>query len=173
MKQLALLILIFVGCLSSLAISADWNGCADELERLRNSSRDAFDAANKVKSMEMDLVTCKKYPDIYDLARDGCLGMSNSYRDLIGHLEGELKIVDSRVRSISNFCGMSLSSLSLGASVSASVGTSTSATSRKPNSVKNLCDLYRGDKEILPLKSLMKVCEQSMSKAECHKCLDP
>ena len=161
MKRLSLLVCVFVVFLPILAISANWDSCADDLDSLRRAARDAADAANGVKSKSDDFENCKRYPDIYDLMRDRCRSKAYDYQSVLSNLEGELNTVNRRVRSVSSSCGMDLSA----------IGTPSYAKPKIPGSDNPMCDMYRSYRKKLPLKTLIKTCAQSMSEAECRKCL--
>jgi hypothetical protein len=159
MKLLALL--VWFGLISTGTVAADWQGCADDLDHLRNASHDAFDVANKVKSISDDVANCKKYPDIFDRLRDGCLSVTASYQTAIGNLETELNRVESRIHSVNSSCGTGLPA----------IATPVDTKSNNPNSWNRLCELFRSYKDALPPATLMKTCAQSMPDAECLKCL--
>lgn len=161
MKRLSLMVFFFATLCASSANSADWDSCADDLDRLRRAARDATDAANEVKSKAEDFENCKQYPDTYDLMRDRCRSKAYDYQSAASTLESELNTVNSRVRSVSSSCGMDLSSM----------GAASPTRPRAPSSGNRMCDLYRGYKNSLPLETLIKTCTQSMSEAECKKCL--
>ena len=156
MKRSALMmaVCLFTTLCASPASSADWDSCADDLARLGRASRNAADAANDVKSKADDFESCKRNPDFYDFMRDGCRSKAYDYQSATSTLESELSTVDSRVRSVSLSCGMNLSS-----------------RRRVPSSGNQMCDLIRSYKNRLPLETLIKSCTQSMSEAECRKCL--
>lgn len=105
-------ILITLASLMPLpSFASDWNSCADELDRLRRASRDATDAANEVKSKADELENCKQYPDMYDDHGDGCSSKASDYRSALGTLKSELDTVNRRIKSVSSYCGVNLSTL--------------------------------------------------------------
>lgn len=160
-KQFAILaVFFFVALGPTLALSSDWNGCANDLDRLRRAARDATDAANSVKSKADDFENCKRYPDMYDLMRDRCRSKASAYQSTLSTLGNELSTVDSRVRSVNSSCGMDLSSSG-----------SSFTRPKTPGFENRMCDLYLGYKNKLPIESLMKTCMQSLSEEECRKCL--
>ena len=175
---------LVVGLTLSAASAADWDSCADDLDRLRRAARDAADKANDVKSKSDDVKSkseefenCKRYPDMYDLLRDRCRSKASDYQsaqsdyrsalsdyqNALSDLESELGTVDSRIRSVRSSCGYAL-------------GTTGSPSFSQPQpsgSGNPACALYRNYKGKLPLETLLKTCtqSQSMSEAECKKCL--
>ena len=155
------LLVFTVGLLPSLAISADWDSCVDDLDRLRRATRDAIDAANAVKSTAHELENCKQYPDIFDLMRDRCQSKTIEYRVALNALKNMMTSVEKRIRSVSSSCGVGLSS----------VGGSPYARPGSPSAGDPKCDLYRSYRNKLPLEKLMNVCTQSISETECRKCL--
>jgi hypothetical protein len=162
MKRCALVILLFSTlCAWSVAYTADWDSCADDLDRLRRAARDATDAANEVKSNADDFENCKRYPDMYDFFRDRCQSKAYDYKSAVSTLESELNTVDRRVRSVNSSCGIDISS----------IRSAPAARSRAPSSENRMCDLYRSYKNKLPMKNLLEACTKSMSEAECKKCL--
>jgi hypothetical protein len=161
MKRCALVFCLFATLCVSSAFSADWDSCADDLDRLRRAARDATDAANEIKSKADEFENCKSYPDIYDLMRDRCRSKAYDYQSAASTLENELSTVDSRVRSVSSSCGIDMSS----------TGAASTARPRTPGSGNRMCDMYRSYKNKLPLATLIETCTKSMSEAECRKCL--
>ena len=162
MKRCALVILLFATlCAWSVAYTADWDSCADDLDRLRRVARDATDAANEVKSKADDFENCRRYPDMYDLMRDRCQSKAYDYKSAVSTLESELDTVDRRVRFVNSSCGIDISS----------IGSAPAAKSRTPSSQNRMCNLYRSYKNKLPIKTLIETCTKSMSETECRKCL--
>lgn len=159
MNNRPLLFGVFLALLSPTVGAADWDSCADDLDRLRRAAADASDAANDVKSAAEEFENCKHYPDMYDHMRDRCRSMRYDYQSALSNLESELSTVDSRVRSVSSSCAIELSSIG-------------SSTLRAPSSGNRKCDLYRSYKNRLPITTLMKTCTQALSEAECNKCLN-
>lgn len=168
---------LVVGLTLSAASAADWGSCADDLDRLRRAARDAADKANDVKSKSEDVESkseefenCKRYPDMYDLLGDRCRSKASDYESALSDyesalsdLESELGTVDSRIRSVRSSCEYDLGTTGL-------PSLSQPPPSRSGN---RACALYRSYKGKLPLETLLKTCtqSQSMSEAECKKCL--
>jgi hypothetical protein len=174
MKLMRLVALIVVVAIFVPAASAtDWDSCADDLDRLRRAARDAADKANDVKSKSEevkstldDFENCKRYPETYDLLRDGCRSKASDYRSAlsdyqsaVSDLQSELETVKRRMRSVDSSCEYPLGSTDSLLHLDAS------------GSENQYCALYRRYKSKLPLATLMKNCTQSMSEAECKKCL--
>jgi len=148
------------GALALFVVSAravDWDSCADDLDRLKRAARDASDKANEVKSAAEELENCKRYPSS---EYDGCRSKASSYQSAVSDLESELSTVDSRIRSARSSCGYSLG------------GTGTAVRTTRQPTENPMCELYRSYKDKLPLEYLVKACMQSMSEAECKKCLN-
>lgn len=161
MKQFALFaFFLFVALSSTLVLSSDWTGCANDLDRLHRAARDASEAANGVKSKADDFENCKQFPNIYDLMRDHCRNAASDYQSALSTLENELSTVNSRVRSVNLSCGGDLSSVG-----------SSSTRPQTPDFENSMCNLYRGYKNKLPLETLIETCMQSLSEMECRKCL--
>lgn len=140
--------------LLSTTLAADWNSCADDLDRLKRAARDAADKANDLKSKADELENCRQYPSGFDYMRDKCRSKSSDFESAETDLKSQLGAVDSRIRSVRSSCGYNFGG----------TGTSKSSGSRQ-------CDLYRSYKGQLPLESLLKTCAKSMPEAECKKCL--
>ena len=161
MKRWTLLVLILVALLPPLANAESWFLCASALDDLRKASSDAADAANMVKLKADDFDNCRLSPQIYDLTRDQCIGKSNNYQSANKWLMIELGEVRSKVQAVSASCGINLSV----------VGTLPAKKQKPPIKDNEMCDLYLGYKEALPIKTLVKMCSQNMSVTECRKCL--
>ena len=154
---------LIVGLTLSTGSAADWGSCADDLDRLRRAARDAADKANDVKSKSEEFENCKRYPDVYDLLGDRCRSKASDYQSALSELESELGTVDSRIRSVRSSCGYDLGTTG-----------SPSLSQPQPSGSRNrYCALYRSYKGKLPLETLLETCtqSQSMSEAECKKCL--
>ena len=150
---LGLLVVVFLtlaGALifSSTAAAASWFACADSLDSLRSASSSASDMANAVKSKESDLDSCTRYPQIYDLLKDGCSYQNSSYQSAIRLLQLELASVRSRSNMVNLSCGNSGPQVSSG---------------------NPMCDLFNAYKGTLPNNTLLESCRKSMSDAECRR----
>ncbi len=142
-------------------LPADWDSCAQNLDRLRRATRDAADAANDVKSKTDEFEKCRRFPDINDLMRDRCKSKSWNYENAVRTLESALITVDTRIRSASASCGYDLTS----------IGSPSYSQPGAPSSANRICDLLRSYKDRVPPDTLLKICTQSMSEADCTKCL--
>jgi hypothetical protein len=152
---------IFAMVFASFVNSADWSSCADDLDRLRRAARDAADVASEVKSKAEEFENCKTYPDTHDLLGDRCRSQAYDYQSKLDDLKSELSTVASRVRSVNSSCGTDLPRIGRPAVSGPTV----------PSSGNRLCDLYRSYKDKLPSEVLLKSCTQSMSEADCRKCI--
>ncbi len=154
---------VLIGSLAALlsaASAADWGSCAYDLDRLRRAVRDAADKANDVKSKAEELENCRLFPSTFDYMRDRCRSIAFDYQSAVNSLESELSMVDSRIRSVRLSCGYNFGDLR-------------SPVGAPQQSYRDrLCELYRSYKGKVPLEGLLKICEQSMSEAECKKCLE-
>jgi hypothetical protein len=151
-----------VGCFS-VAQAADWSTCANELDRIRRSARDASDIANDVNSKAEEFQNCRRYPDMYDFMRDKCQSKGWDYQNALSSLKSELDTLDRRIRSASSSCGYSLSSIEQ--------GVAGPARAAPGNRNEGLCEVYRPYRDKLPLANLLELCRKQMSDAECRKCL--
>ena len=153
----AILVFIFTTIPPVAAVSADWNGCADDLDRLRRAASDASDAAKDVNSKADEYENCKQFPDTFDLMRDNCESVASDYESAVNNLNSDLSTVDSRISSANSSC-------SNNASLSGIPG-------RAPSTGNRVCDVFRIYKDKLPAETLLKTCTASMTEAECRKCL--
>lgn len=153
-----LLVSLLTVVVTSAVLAADWDSCADDLDRLRRATRDAADKASDVKSKAEEFENCRRYPDVYDLWRDGCRSKGSEYQSAVRDLESELSTVDSRIRSVRFSCGYDL-------------GSTASPRLHSPETGNQVCDLYRSYLGRLPLDALLKTCLRSMSETDCRKCL--
>ena len=144
--------------LASSTFAADWNSCADDLDRLRRAARDASDKANEVKSKFDELESCKQYPD-EDFTE--CRSKTSDYKGTIDELESELSTVNGRVRSVHLSCEYDLGS--------------SGSLVRGPDRQKQnrMCNLYRSYKDTLPIENLPQKHAKTVdvSDADCQKCL--
>lgn len=156
---------VVVGVLGGLAVctasAANWDSCTDDLDRLRRAARDATDKASDVKTKAEEFENCNRYPDIYDLMRDRCRSKASDYQSALSDLESELGTVDSRIRSVRSSCGFDLGL----------TGSPSYSRPEPPSSGNRTCDIYKGYKGKLPMKTLLETCARTMSEAECGKCL--
>jgi len=161
MKQFAIFaVLFFVALGSTLVHSSDWSGCANDLDRLHRTTRNAADIANGVKTKANDFENCKMYPNIYDFMQDRCRTMASDYQSALSSLENELSTVNRRIRSANSSCGVDLSSIG------------SSSTKPQTSDFENsMCNMYLDYKNKLPIETLIKICLQSLSEMECRKCL--
>ena len=75
-----------------LATAIDWDSCADELDRVRGTARDASDNAQEVHSKKEELENCLNYPRSYDYSHDRresraviiCLAIGEEVQELMG-----------------------------------------------------------------------------------------
>lgn len=159
--SIAIITTVLIAITPASVFSADGDSCAQNLDRLRRASRDAADAANDVKSKAEEFEKCRRYPDIHDLMRDRCQSKAWNYENAVRSLESALITVDSRIRSVSSTCGYDLTS----------IGSPSYSQPSTPSSTNRLCDLFRSYKDRVPPDTLFKICTQSMSEADCTKCL--
>lgn len=157
---------VLVVALSGLATissvsAANWDSCADDLDRLRRAARDATDKANDVNTKADEFENCKNYPDMYDLMRDRCRSKASDYQSALSDLESELGTINSRIRSVQASCDFNLESTS----------SQRYSRSQPPSSGNRTCDLYRSYVGKLPMKMLLESCAKTISEAECGKCL--
>ena len=152
------LLSLLLSCLWAVASAADWNSCADDLDRLRRSARDATDIAERVKSKASELENCRNFPGTFDLMRDRCRSVTSDYESEVSNLQSELDTTDRRVRDVSSSCGIDL-------------GSARGALPTRRSTGNRQCDLYRSYRGRLPVDTLMQTCAKSLSEAECKKCL--
>jgi hypothetical protein len=152
----------------------DWSSCASDLDSLRSRSSDGSSAAEeansakeRVDSARDQLQQCVRYPQMYDLLRDGCRSKrsdyraaDDSYKSALSSLENALGDVDSKVRAVSMSCGVELRRVSGPPPV-------------VPDGVQNkgACAVYLPYKGRLAPSALMATCAKQLGEAECKKCL--
>ncbi|MEX8499233.1 hypothetical protein [Leptothrix ochracea] len=153
----------------------DWSSCASDLDYLRRQSEQASSLAEEIdskhkrlKSAENELQQCLSAPQIFDLLRDGCRSKrfeyesaKSNYKVRLDFFRGSLDNVDSKIRSVSNSCGLELTR---------SVGTSPTVPAgvKKPER----CAIYLRYKDRLPAQALLDTCSKQMPAEECRKCLN-
>ncbi len=154
-------ILVVTFLASTSMQAADWNSCADDLDRLRRASRDAADSAEQVKSKYDEIENCRRFPDIYDLMRDRCRSKVSDYQSALNSLQSELSTVDSRIRSARSSCGYDLATLESPSLV---------APGAAPSGVPRICSVIQGYRGQIPDGQLLQICIKSASESECRKC---
>lgn len=142
----------------SASHAADWDSCADDLDRLRRAARDATDVAERVKSAAADLENCRREPRFYDSYGDRCSSKSSDYESEVSTLSSELDTVSRRVRDVSYSCDMQ-------------VGGGLRAAPPVRSSGNRMCDVMHQYVGRLPEATLIETCKKSMPEADCRKCL--
>jgi len=138
--------------------AADWDSCADDLDRLRRTARDAADIAEQAKSKASELENCRSYPSSYDLMRDRCRSYAADLEGEASRLQSELDDLDRRIRSVNGSCGVRLGSVQ-------------GPRPSRPATGNTQCDVYRSYKGRLSEATLLQACIKGLSEAECKKCL--
>lgn len=150
--QCVRLLLLAVGLLFATAGgAADWDSCADDLDRLRRAARDATDIAERVKSAYDQAQSCRRDKSTY-----GCTGAASDYENEVYSLNSELDSVARRVRDVAGSCDMDIGSARRVA---------------PPSSGNQTCDIMRRYVGRLPDAVLIETCKKSMTEAECRKCI--
>lgn len=144
---------VALGVLFSVASqAADWDSCADDLDRLRRAARDATDVAERVKTAAEEIRNCKRDSSSYR-----CSSVSSDFDSEVSSLNGELDTVARRVRDVRASCDMDIG------------GTVGFPPMR--SSGNQMCDLMRRYVDRLPESTLIDTCKKSMPEAECRKCI--
>lgn len=173
MQMRTLILLTFIShC--AFAFSQDWSACSSELDSLRRRASDASSAADSagdkqrhLKQAEDDYQNCRRYPQMYDLLRDGCRyklseleSARNYYRNELGNLQSSLRDVESKAKAVNSSCGAELSRVTGPAPVI-------------PEGVadKDYCAAILRYKGQLPIQSLIEICSKTKPITECKKCL--
>lgn len=138
--------------------AADWDSCADDLDRLRRAARDATEVAERVKSAAEDLENCRRDPRFYDTPGDRCSSKSSDYESEASTLSSELDTVSRRVRDVGYSCDMQ-------------VGGGLRTVPPVRSSGNQMCDVMRRYVGRLPEATLIETCKKSMSEADCRKCI--
>ncbi len=158
----------------SLALAEDWSSCSSDLDYLRRRADDARSAAEDAdskqrtyKQSEDDYQNCRRYPQMYDLLKDGCRykrtefeSARNYYRNELSNLQSKLQDVESKVRAVNNSCGVELSRVS-------------SPPPSIPDGIvdRDYCALTLRYKGQLPTTTLVEICSKNRPLNECKKCL--
>ncbi len=109
MKKNALSVALVVQLLfCSSVFAAEWNSCADELDRLEQVASEAADAARDVDSKADDYDQCKLMP-ITDLWNDGCRTRASGYTYELSHLQKVFEAMNTRIRSVGGSCSVPVS----------------------------------------------------------------
>ena len=137
--------------------SADWSGCAYDLERAQRAARSASYAAEEAESDKNEYEYCRDYPDTYDYYNDGCAFARDSYNSAVSSLEGELDTLNSRLRSVQWSCAFSFS-------LHSSIGAGHTLRDQR------LCASLQQLKSSIPIATLFSVCKTQMSESSCRQC---
>jgi hypothetical protein len=124
---------------SPLSRLASWSSCSDDLDSLKSAASDASDAAHQARNAEDDLESCT--------GESGCRSARSEYEDAKDKIEGELDDVASKIRSVTNSCGVDLTA------------------------PKTPCELLHRYQRRFSPEVVLQLCKGSMSDAECKKCL--
>lgn len=142
--------------LPSLSFAADRESCADSLDLIKRSLRDANDKADEAKEKFRVWKSCKdSLSSGYDSAGDRCESAANRLRSADSDLSSELNVLDRKYRSVKSDC----------ASPDSRAGASL------PNSGDEHCDVYRAYLGQMGYPTLLNLCKQYMPEDECGKCL--
>lgn len=145
---------------SEVATAVDWNGCGgdlddvhDEADNAADAARDAGEAKDDLDSKRDELESCS---DDCEDARSEYEEAKSDLEDKINSAKDELSTLESDIQLASAACGYELGS-----------GGASHTTSKRPNP----CSVYQRYKNRLPLATILKTCQGSMSEVECKKCL--
>jgi chromosome segregation ATPase len=155
----------------------DWDTCHDELDRARRLSSDASDAAEEahakrgeVESKLNELEECRRYPEIYDLMRDGCRSkrsdyesVSKDYESAVEDFESKMEDLDGRLDSVQSECSYEFR-LNRMSALEAS-------NQRRDAAGRRLCTSYKHFMPMLTPQNVLELCKKDMNEQWCKTCL--
>ena len=160
---LVISVLMVAQLTATQSISADWDGCHDELDNTRKAAADASDAAEEAHSKLTDFEDCKQDPDTYDLMHDNCRSLLADYESATSDAENALDDLDTRLRSVQDTCGFEFTLNKLSASEA--------AQKRLDSANRRLCTSYKRFIPTLSAANVLAMCKQSQSEEWCKACL--
>jgi hypothetical protein len=102
--RIALVMGILTAAIAAHAPLPDFDGCHDELDRLRRTASDASDAAEDAHSKFTDYDDCRRDPELHDLLGDGCRSRRSDFQSAQSDLESKMDDLDSRLHSVQGSC---------------------------------------------------------------------
>lgn len=150
------ILLILALILPSISFAVDRESCADSLDGIKRTLRDASDKADEAKEKFRAWKSCKDSLNSGDDSDgDRCEDTANRLRSADGDLSSELSNLDRKYRSMKSDC--SVADRRVGIII--------------PDSGDEHCDIYRGSLGQMGYPTLLNLCKQYMPEEECGKCL--
>jgi hypothetical protein len=104
------LFLIGIMCVPSLPVHAkDWLECAHHLQQVQGTANAMQDWVQTLASREEGVQNCVKYPEIYDVSRDGCTSLRGEHETALQAYKNALDELNNRLRAVQNACGFEFS----------------------------------------------------------------
>ena len=104
------LFLVGITCVPSLPVHAkDWLECAHHLQQVQGTANTMQDWVQTLASREEGVQNCVKYPEIYDVSRDGCTSLRGEHETALQAYKNALDELNNRLRAMQNACGFEFS----------------------------------------------------------------
>jgi hypothetical protein len=105
------ILLAGIMCVPSLPVHAkDWLECAHHLQQVQRTANAMQDWVQTLASREEGVQNCVKYPEIYDVSRDGCTSLRGEHETALQAYKNALDELNNRLRAVQNACGFEFSS---------------------------------------------------------------
>jgi len=154
--------------------AADQSACNGELAQMHGDRAEIAARADTVATALDRFETCaRQVPDASGIGKL-CTSQEANYRDAVAALNMAVDRVDARIRRI----GISCVKDSDGRAVEPpppkeAPQPPARAALQPPEGVNSSCDLARSYKGKIPFDGVVRICERSMSAADCRACLGP
>jgi hypothetical protein len=136
--------------------AADMIGCGAAFSSMHGARSDIVARANEVTTAVDQFEACaRRYAG---KLQDSCRRQTDDYQRAVAGLHSALDNTDNRIRAIGGSCTESLVE-----------GRSNAAP--LPARREEPCDLALSYKGKIPFDGVLKICQRSLSEAECHRCL--
>jgi Putative peptidoglycan binding domain len=104
------ILVVSITCVPSLPVHAkDWLECAHYLQQVQRTANAMQDWVQTLASREEGVQSCVKYPEIYDVSRDGCTSLRGEHETALQAYKNALDELNNRLRAVQNACGAELS----------------------------------------------------------------
>jgi hypothetical protein len=100
------ILVLGITCVPSLPVHAkDWLECAHHLQQVQRTANAMQDWVQTLASREEGVQNCVKYPEIYDVSRDGCTSLRREHEAAMQAYKNELDGFNSHLRAVQDSCG--------------------------------------------------------------------
>jgi hypothetical protein len=178
------------------ASAADLAGCNGDLAQMQSDRRDIAARSSDVSSAIEQFEICTRQATPSTAASDPCRGQADVYQKTVARLNAALDAADARMRRVATTCAPVPAAGQAAAAAPPRVNPEplpapaappraaqetpapaaaapARATLTPPPGTDAQCDLARSYKHKIPFDGVMRICQRSMSEADCKICLGP